>query len=295
MPERRVVVEFEIDFANGGGLQGQDFRLDIDRDDIDDRTLADRIVAELGLVMVSAVRIRNRRIVEEPHKRTARPSGFAPGTFIDLSHTIRDGMITYPGLPGPTIGTHLSREVSRARYEAGTEFHIGTIAMVTNTGTYLDSPFHRYADGTDLAGLPASVCADVEGVVVRVPGRRAIGPALLADVDTWHRAVLFHTGWDRHFETPAYAVDAPFLTEEAARRLADGGATLVGIDSVNVDDISGHRRPAHSILLGAGIPLLEHLTGLDRLPDRGFAVTALAPLVEGLGTFPVRVVARITG
>jgi kynurenine formamidase len=295
MPEHRVVFDFEIDFANGGGLQGQDFRLDVEGSKVDDRVLADRIVEDLRLLMVSAVRIRNRRIVEEPHKRATPATGSAPGTLVDLSHPIRDGMVTYPGLPGPTIGTHLSREASRERYEAGTEFHIGTIAMVANTGTYLDSPFHRYADGADLAGLPASVCTDVEGVVVRVSDRRAIGPDVLADIDTWHRTVLFHTGWDRHFETPAYAVDAPFLTADAARRLADGGATLVGIDSVNVDDISGNRRPAHSILLAAGIPLLEHLTGLDRLPDRGFVVTALAPMVEGLGTFPVRVVARITG
>jgi kynurenine formamidase len=294
VPDRRVVFDFEIEFANGGGIQGQDFRLDLEGPEIDDRAVADRIVADLRLLMVSAVRIRNARVIEEPHKRTVRASGMEPGTIVELSHVIRDGMQTYPRLPGPAIGTHLSREDSRAHYAAGTEFHIGTISMVANTGTYLDTPFHRYADGTDLAGLAASACVAVEGVVVRVPDCRAIGVDALADVDTWHRAVLFHTGWDRHFGTPAYAIDAPFVTEAAARRLVEGGATLVGIDSVNIDDISGSTRPAHSTLLAHAIPIVEHLTGLERLPDRGFELTAVPPKVEGLGTFPVRAVARIT-
>jgi arylformamidase len=218
------------------------------------------------------------------------------GTIVDLSHAIRDGLITYPGLPAPTIGTHLSRDASRARYAAGTEFDIGTISMVANTGTYLDTPFHRYADGIDLAGLPAERCTAVPGVVVRATaGRRGVEAADLEDVDIRGRAVLFHTAWDRHFGTPAYAVDAPFLTEAGARRLVERGAMLVGIDSVNIDDITTDTRPAHSLLLAAGIPIVEHLTGLERLPDSGFEFTALPPRVEGMGTFPVRAVARITG
>lgn len=294
MADHRVVFDFEIDFANGGGLQGQDFRSDIEGDEIDDRALAHHLVEDLRLLMVSAVRIRNRRIIAEPHKRSRRPSGLEPGTIIDLSHSIRDGMVTYPGLPGPVVGTHLSREASRERYAPGTEFFIGTIAMVANTGTYLDAPFHRYADGADLAALPAAACTALDGVVVRASGVHAIDADTLADVDMHHRAVLFHTGWDVHFGTPEYALGAPFVTDDTARRLVEGGAALVGIDSVNIDDISGNERPAHSRLLAAGIPIVEHLTGLDQLPDRGFELTALAPKVEGMGTFPVRAVARIT-
>jgi arylformamidase len=295
MTEHRVVFDFEIEFANGGGIQGQGFRLDIDGVDIDDDALANRIVQDLRLLMVSAVRISGKRVIREPHKRTVAPTGLAPGTLIDLSHPIRDGMVTYPGLPGPTIGTHLSREASRDRYAPGTEFFIGTISMVANTGTYLDAPFHRYPDGADLAALPVSSCTALDGVVVRARDGRAIDADALADVDTWHRAVLFHTGWDSRFGTPEYAVDAPFVAEATARRLVRGGATLVGIDSFNIDDTSGDQRPAHSMLLAAGIPIVEHLTGLERLPDHDFEVTALAAPVVGMGTFPVRVVARITG
>ena len=214
-------------------------------------------------------------------------------TFVDLSHPIRDGETTYPGLPAPVLGTHLSREASRARYAPGTEFDIGTITMIGNTGTYLDTPFHRYPDGFDLAGLALERCADLEGIVVRGGDRRAIDTDLLSDVDMAQRAVLIHTGWSRLFGTPAYGTGAPFLTEAAALRLVDAGATLVGIDSVNIDDTDGNARPAHSILLAAGIPIVEHLTALDRLPDRGFRFTAVPAPVAGFGTFPVRAFARL--
>lgn len=213
--------------------------------------------------------------------------------FVDLSHPIRDGETTYPGLPAPVLGTHLSREASRARYAPGTEFDIGTITMVGNTGTYLDTPFHRYPDGFDLAGLALERCVDLEGIVVRAADGRAIDADLLTGVETAGRAVLFHTGWSRHFGTPAYGTGAPFLTEAAARRLVDAGATLVGIDSVNIDDTDGNARPAHSVLLAAGIPIVEHLTALDRLPDRGFRFSAVPAPVVGLGTFPVRPFARL--
>ena len=213
--------------------------------------------------------------------------------FVDLSHPIRDGETTYPGLPAPVLGTHLNREASRARYAPGTEFDIGTITMVGNTGTYLDTPFHRYPDGFDLAGLALERCVDLEGIVVRAADRRAIDADLLTDIETAGRAVLFHTGWSRHFGTPAYGSGAPFLTEAAARRLVDARAALVGIDSVNIDDTDGNARPAHSVLLAAGIPIVEHLTALDRLPDRGFRFTAVPAPVVGLGTFPVRAFANV--
>jgi arylformamidase len=213
------------------------------------------------------------------------------GQVVELSHDIRDGMVTLPGFPEPQIGTYLSREDSRARYAPGTEFFIGTISMIANTGTYLDTPFHRYDDGFDLAGLPPLL--RVPGILVRA-GDGGIGPEALGGMEVAGMAVLFGTGWDRHFERPEYAVGHPFITGETADRLVAGGARLVGIDSVNIDDTNDPSRPAHSILLRAGIPILEHLTRLDQLPDRGFEVTALPPKVEGFGTFPVRVVAEIT-
>jgi arylformamidase len=298
--DHRVVFDFEIDFVNGGGLQGRDFRLDIAGDDIADEALAELLVADLRLLMVGAVRITAKQVIEEPHKRRSgraapqRPTA-QTGTdrLVDLSHPIRDGMITYPGLPAPVIGAHLSREDSRQRYAPGTEFFIGTISMVGNTGTYVDAPFHRYPDDADLAGLPLSALTDVPGVLIRAAGRRAVDADALDGVDVDGRAVLFHTGWDRHFGTPAYAVEAPFLTAAAARRLIDGQAALVGIDSLNIDSTDGNERPVHTALLAAGIPIVEHMTGLAQLPDHGFELTALPAPVEGLGSFPVRVVARV--
>jgi kynurenine formamidase len=291
--DHRVVFDFEIEFANGGGLQGHDFRLDIDGDDIAGEALAELLVADLRLLMVGSVRITAKRVIEEPHKRRPEPAAGAPDRLVDLSHPIRDGMITYPGLPAPVIGTNLSREDSRQRYAPETEFLIGSISMVGNTGTYVDAPFHRYPEGADLAGLPLSVLTDVPGMVIRVAGRRAIDTDALDGVDVDGRAVLFHTGWDRHFGTPAYTVEAPFLTGAAAGRLIDGGAALVGIDGLNIDSTDGNERPVHTALLAAGIPIIEHMTGLAQLPDEGFELTAVPAPVEGLGSFPVRAVARV--
>jgi kynurenine formamidase len=203
---------------------------------------------------------------------------------------VADGLVTYPGLPAPTIRDHLSRDASQARYAPGTEFHIGRIDMVANTGTYVDAPFHRYADGADLAGLELDVLADLDGVVVRSTGRA--GPAIderaFAGMVVGGRAVLVHTGWDRHWGTPAYGVGNPFLTRSAAEALVRNGAKLVGIDSLNIDDASDGTRPAHTLLLRAGIPIVEHLTGLERLPDAGFRFFAVPPKVRGMGSFPVR-------
>ncbi len=210
--------------------------------------------------------------------------------FIDLSHTITNGMITYKGLPGPLICDHISREKSRTVYAPGTEFQIGRIDMVSNTGTYLDTPYHRFADGIDLAGLPLTSIANLPGLVVRACGRpgRAIDRAVFAGREVNGRAVLVHSGWDRHWGSDSYFEGHPFLTEEAAVWLRDSGATLVGIDSYNIDDTSGGTRPVHTTLLGAGIPIVEHMTALERLPDRGFRFFAVPPKVKGMGTFPVR-------
>ena len=210
--------------------------------------------------------------------------------LIDLSHTIEHGMITYHGLPAPLICDFLSREASRQLYAPGTEFHIGRIDMVANTGTYLDSPFHRFAHGKDLSELPLTSLADLEGVCVDARGmeQRAIGPAIFAGLELREKAVLVQTGWDRHWRTGAYFEGHPFLTEDAARYLAGAGAALVGIDSYNIDDTADGRRPAHTILLGAEIPIVEHMTGLAQLPRAGFRFSAVPVKVKAFGTFPVR-------
>lgn len=218
-----------------------------------------------------------------------------PTRLVELSHQIRHGMITYPGLPGPELGDHLPREASPARYGPGTEFHIGRISMVANTGTYVDSPFHRFAGATDVAGLPLGSVADLDGVVVRIgAGQRAIGPDTLAACDARGRAVLVHTGWDRYWGSERYGTGNPFLTAAAADWLVEQQAVLVGIDSVNIDDTSGPARPVHTALLAAGIPIVEHLCGLDQLPPAGFRFHAAPAPVVGIGTFPVRAYAVIS-
>jgi arylformamidase len=207
--------------------------------------------------------------------------------FVDLSHPIEHGMTTYPGLPGPDISDFLTREASRERYEAGTEFQIGEIRMVANTGTYLDTPAHRFDDGFDLSDLPLERIADLVGVCFA--GEGAIAPDLLEGHDVAGRAVLFSTGWDRHWRTEQYGhATHPYLTAALAERLVDAGAALVGIDSVNIDDTTGGGRPVHTTLLAAGIPIVEHLTGLGPLVGASFRFFAVPPKVKGMGTFPVR-------
>jgi len=212
--------------------------------------------------------------------------------LIDLSHTIEHGMITYKGLPAPLICDYLSREASRQLYAEGTEFHIGRIDLVANTGTYLDSPFHRYADGKDLSELPLDSLAGLEGVVVRSDAT-AITRVAFAGLDLRGKAVLVQTGWDRHWRTDAYFEGHPFLTEDAALHLEEAGVKLVGVDSYNIDDTRGKTRPVHSTLLGAEIPIVEHMTGLAGLPDTGFRFFAVPPKIKGFGTFPVRAFAMV--
>jgi arylformamidase len=217
--------------------------------------------------------------------------------LIELNHVIEDGMVTYKGLPAPVICDYLSRVDSRGNYEAGTEFQIGRITMVSNTGTYLDTPFHRYADGDDLAAVALARVTGLSGMVVGIDEGAgiAIGPEHFAGRDVRGKAVLIRTGWDRHWRTDTYFANHPFLTAAAAEVLRDGGAALVGIDSHNIDDTSGRARPVHTILLGAGIPIVEHMTGLDQLPESGFTFNAPPPRVKGMGTFPVRAHAVIDG
>lgn len=298
MTEKRVCFDFEVSFINGGGVQGQDFRLDIEGDDIADAELARYIISDLRLLMVGEIGILNKRIIEERHKRGEVEVAATPGQrLIDLSHVIEAGMITYKGLPAPLICDHLSREASRSIYAEGTEFQIDRIELVGNTGTYLDTPYHRYADGHDLADLPLARVADCEGVVVRVEGMagRAIDWAAFAASDLHDKAVLVHTGWDRHWRTDQYFEDHPHLTEAAAEYLRDQGVRLVGIDSFNIDNVSENTRPVHSVLLAAGIPIIEHMTRLGDLPATGFRFSAVPPKVRRMGTFPVRPWAILPG
>ncbi len=215
--------------------------------------------------------------------------------MVDVSHTVEHGMVTYKGLPAPIICDYWSREYSRRFYTEGTEFHVGKIEMVANTGTYLDSPFHRFADGKDLSELPLSSLADLDGLVVRAAGSpaRVMDRTAFAGLDVRGKAVLVHTGWDVHWRTDRYFEGHPFLTADAAQYLADVGAALVGIDSLNIDDTADGRRPVHTTLLRAGIPIVEHLCGLQHLPDRGFRFFAVPVKVKGFGSFPVRAFAIV--
>jgi arylformamidase len=210
--------------------------------------------------------------------------------YIDVSHEIEHGMVTYPGLPVPLICDYLSREASRSRYAAGVEFQIGKIEMVANTGTYLDAPFHRYADGPDLAQLPLESVANLDAVVVRVPpdSARSIPAPVFQGMDLRDKAVLVHTGWDRHWRTDQYLSGHPFLTGDAAEFLRDNGAVLVGIDSLNIDDTADQSRPVHSILLGSGVLVVEHLCNLQSLPSAGFRFSAVPAKVARFGSWPVR-------
>lgn len=308
MTEYRAVFDAEIDFVNGGGLQAQGFRLDLPSADLTESQIGELLVRHLGLALVGRVELSRLEIVEEAHKgsrgvgsagaeaaASAVPTA-TRGELVDLSHPIRAGLVTYPGIPAPAITPHLTREASRDHYAPGTEFAIDVITMAGNTGTYLDSPYHRYAEGGDLASLDLATLVGVRAEVFHLTdaANRGIPAEVFLDRDLAGAAVLLHTGWSRHFGTPAYAHGAPFLTEAGARHLADAGVALVGIDSLNIDDTeSGGERPAHSILLAAGVHVVEHLTALDRVPARGARFTAVPPRIEAFGTFPVRAFAEL--
>lgn len=309
MTEYRARFDARIDFVNGGGLRAEAFRIDVPSADLTEAQIGELLVRHLGLTLVGTVALTNLEIVEEPHRGSrgvgdsgtdaagasvGRPA--ARGELIDLSHTISAGLVTYPGIPAPTITPHLTREASREHYAPGTEFEIDVIHLAGNTGTYLDSPFHRYADGGDLASLPLDTLVGVPAEVFRVTdaSTRGIPAEVFFDRELAGSAVLLHTGWSRHFGRPEYAHGSPFLTEAGAQHLADAGVALVGIDALNIDDAeSAGERPAHSILLAAGIHVVEHLTALERVPVRGARFTAVPPRVEGFGTFPVRAFAEV--
>ncbi len=214
--------------------------------------------------------------------------------FIELSHVIEEGMITYPGLPGPVIRDYLSRDASKAHYAEGTAFQIGKIEMVANTGTYIDAPFHRYSGGADLSGFELSAIANLNGLVLRAdPEKRSIHQDLFINHNLNGKAVLVYTGWDKYWRTDQYFENHPFLTRDAAEFLSASEVALVGIDSLNIDDTEDGTRPAHTILLGSNIPIVEHMCNLDTLPESGFNFFAVPAPVKGMGSFPVRAFAII--
>jgi len=300
----RAHFDARVTFANGGDLTADGFRLDLPSADVDESEVARLFVHHLGLALVDSVQLENLTIHEEPHRGSrgidARPPA-SPRRVVDLSHVIRAGLITYPGLPAPTITPHLTRADSRVRYAPGTEFAMDIITMIGNTGTYLDSPYHRYEGGADLASLDLATLVELPAEVFHLrdvapggTGPREIPAAVFHDRELRGAAVLLDTGWSRLFGTPEYATGAPFLGAAGVAELVRQGVALVGIDSLNIDDTeSGGERPAHSGLLAAGIHVVEHLTNLDALPARGVRFTAAPPAVEGFGTFPVRAFAVV--
>lgn len=216
--------------------------------------------------------------------------------FVEISHPIDAGMVTYAGLPGPAVSEFQTREASRGKYAEGTTFSIGRVDMVANTGTYVDAPFHRFADGGDVADLPLERLADLEGIVVdATKAGRAVDVGLFGVGDFRGKAVLVRTGWSRHWRTDAYFQNHPYLTRAAAERLVDAAAALVGIDSLNIDDTRDGTRPAHTALLSAGIPIAEHLTNLQSLPASGFRIHCVPAPLHGMGSFPVRAYAILAG
>ena len=292
---KRVKFDFEIYFTNGGSIKGEDFRLDIAGDHISDKELADYIVADLRLLMVGQTKILNKEIFNEVHKRKPVNEKAGSDLFIDLSHTIEDGLVTYKGLPAPIICDYLSRENSKALYAEGTTFQIGKIEMVSNTGTYIDCPFHRFEDGKDLSEVGLECFTDLDAIVIGVPFSHTleITEEHLKNYEIRNRAVLIHTGWDSRWNTEKYYEHHPYLTEGAAKYLKDCSVKLVGIDSHNIDNTKGKTRPVHTTLLGAEILIVEHLCNLYLLPAEGFTFSAIPPKFKGVGTFPVRAMAKL--
>jgi arylformamidase len=299
--EYRASFDATVRFSNGGDLAVHGFRVDVPGPDVDQGGIAALFVASLGLLMTETVELSNVAVFAEPHKGTRggpADRGAAPGRggrLVELSHVIRPGMITYPGLPAPAITPFLTREASRDRYAPGTEFAIDQLTIVGNTGTYLDAPYHRFAGGADLAAIPLERTAGLPAALIRVTGAQArgIGVGALAAADVRGQAVLLHTGDDVRFGTPEYAAGAHFLTRAGAEWLAAQDPALVGIDAINIDDTGDAGRPAHTLLLAAGIPVVEHLTGLGQLPPTGAAFSAVPLRVEGFGTIPVRAFAQL--
>jgi arylformamidase len=291
----RIKFDFEVNFADRGSVRGQSFSLDVPGYEVMEDELARYVAGQFQIDGIAEIRVTNKQILGKPGDVQGAPAKEARATLVDLSHVIENGLITYKGLPAPVICDFLSRHDSRKFYDEGTEFQIGMVEMVTNTGTYIDFPFHRFENGHDLSELGLECMTGLAATVVRVPfgDGLEITEEQFKDSPVKGHAVLVHTGWDRHWNTPLYYEDHPYLTEGAAKYLAEQGAMLVGIDSHNIDSTKGRTRPVHTILLGAEILIVEHLCNLSAVPDQGFEFSAVPPKFKGAGTFPVRAMARI--
>jgi len=302
MTDYRAVLDVRVSFVNGGGLSAEGFRLDVPRADVARAEVAELLVRHLGLAMVGEVAFDRFDIVEEPHKGSrgmGAPVSVVPGApvrLVDLSHTLREGLVTYPGVPAPSLAPHLRR--GEGSYAPGTSFSMDVLTIPGNTGTYLDTAWHRYEGGADLAALDLATLVDLPTEVFHLTDStsRGVPASVFHDRDVRGKAVLLHTGWDRHFGTGEYGLDAPFLSAEGVDHLARHGVLLVGIDSLNIDDTSpaaSGERPAHSVFLANGIHVVEHLTNLGELPPSGALFTAVPPKFEGTGTFTVRAFAKV--
>lgn len=301
MSEYRAVFDVRISFVNGGGLTAEGFRLDVPASDASEGEVARLLVQHLGLAMVGEVAFDRFAIVEEAHKGSrgiGEPAVVPSGSvrLVDLSHTLREGLVTYPGVPAPSLAPHLRR--GEGSYAPGTSFSMDIVTIPGNTGTYLDTAWHRYEGGADLAALDLTTLVDLPTEVFHLTDAttRGIPASVFYDRDVRGKAVLLHTGWDRHFGTLEYGQPAPFLTAEGVDHLASQGVSLVGIDSLNIDDTSADargERPAHSVFLAKGIHVVEHLTSLGALPPSGALFTAVPPKLEGTGTFTVRAFAKV--
>ena len=311
MSQFRAVFDVHISFINGGGLTADGFRLDVPERDITPSEVARLLVQHLGLALVGDVVFDRFEIVEEPHKGSrgigtsevaaagmAGPAATpqAPVRFVDLSHTLREGLVTYPGVPAPSLAPHVRR--GEGAYAPGTSFVMDIVTIPGNTGTYLDTAWHRYDGGADLAALDLATLVDLPTEVFHLTDAltRGIPASVFYDRDVRGKAVLLHTGWDRHFGTPAYGEPSPFLAADGVDYLLSQGVLLVGIDSLNIDDTSADAagtRPAHTGFLAHGVHVVEHLTNLGELPPSGALFTAVPPKFEGTGTFTVRAFAKV--
>ncbi|WP_406247681.1 cyclase family protein [Microbacterium sp. M] len=305
MSDYRAVFDARISFVNGGSLTAEGFRLDLPGPEVSEDDIARLLVQHLGLALVGEVRLTRLQILEEQHRGSRgipiggdaqAPTGFR---LVDLSHTIRAGLVTLPGIPAPEISPLVTRKDAESRYAPGTTFVMDTISLPGNTGTYIDTAFHRYEGGADLSMLALETLVDLPTEVFHLEDAltRGIPASVFYDRDVRGKAVLLHTGRDRFFGTDEYAAESPFLTADGVRHLAEQGATLVGIDAVNIDDMSADaagERPAHSVFLASGIHVVEHMTNLGELPPSGATITVVPPKVENFGTFPVRAFAKVS-
>jgi arylformamidase len=295
--QHRAEFDAVVRFATGGDLRARGYQLAVPNADVTHADVTRLFVDALGGQAVANVEITELRVFAEPEPDPGLvlPSSRDRVRLVELSHVINGGMRTFPGAPEPVVEVHETWAASRGRYAEGTEFSMDRITMVGQTGTYLDSPRHRYDGGTDLAGMPLERLADLPTVVVRLAGsgRHVIDVDDLEPLTVAGHAVLLHTGADGNFGTPRYASGSPYLTGEGAALLVERGAALVGIDAINIDDMSGGERPAHTVLLAAGIPIVENLTNLAELPPTGARFTAAPPRITAFGTFPVRAYAAV--